>query len=239
MKLLKLNLAELKDSQLNPRSELRGIDDLAKSIKAQGIIQKIVVQGSADGYTIKAGHRRRAAALKAGLVEDWCLVMPTSAGNDVETHLAENLGRDDLTPLEIGVAVHGLIADGKDRSHIAKMAGQSLAWVSKHLTIGKAFLAIAEADGDVQKFADIGSYEKTYQRARKVLGLDTKKALKKHAPTQSELPLPETIHTATDRMVKKMKAAGSIIQMDDETHKVRVTFEFESMHAALIAFAGK
>ena len=72
----------------NPRKDVGDISELAESIKANGILQNLtVVSRASGGYTVIIGHRRLAAAKKAGLEELTCIVREMSLQEQVKTML--------------------------------------------------------------------------------------------------------------------------------------------------------
>ncbi len=105
--------------------------ELAESIKAQGIIQPIIVRKSGKGYRLIAGERRWRAAQLAGLKEIPAVVREVSDEEAFELALVENLQRADLNPIEEAAGYKQLIDTrsltqeqiaqrvGKDRSSIA------------------------------------------------------------------------------------------------------------------------
>jgi ParB family chromosome partitioning protein len=107
------------------------IEELARSIRANGIIQPIVVRKAGTGYQIIAGERRWRAAQQAGLLKVPIVVRDTPDDQLLAAALIENLQREDLNPIEEAHAYRRLadelhltqdqIADavGKDRSSIA------------------------------------------------------------------------------------------------------------------------
>jgi ParB family chromosome partitioning protein len=107
------------------------IDELARSIRANGIIQPIVVRKSANGYEIIAGERRWRAAQRAGLLKVPIVQRDTPDDQLLAAALIENVQRENLNPMEEAVAYRRLIdelgltqeqvadAVGKDRSTIA------------------------------------------------------------------------------------------------------------------------
>jgi ParB family chromosome partitioning protein len=90
----------LRPNPLNPRGELdpAGLDELADSIRAQGVLQPLLV--TPDG-TVVAGHRRLAAARQAGLTEVPVMVRDLDRAQQQEIMLVENLQRQDLSPVEL------------------------------------------------------------------------------------------------------------------------------------------
>jgi ParB family transcriptional regulator, chromosome partitioning protein len=111
--------------------EKDALAELAASIRAQGVLQPILVRKSGEGYVIVAGERRWRAAQQAGLHEVPALVRDLAESAAFEVALVENLQREDLTALEEAEAYrrlideHGLTQDdlakrvGRDRSTIA------------------------------------------------------------------------------------------------------------------------
>jgi ParB family chromosome partitioning protein len=111
-----------------------GIEGLARSIRANGIIQPIIVRREGPGFRIIAGERRWRAAQHAGLLKVPVIVKDIAPGQEgklLEIALTENLQREDLNPIEEALAYRRLsdefnltqeqIADamGKDRSSVA------------------------------------------------------------------------------------------------------------------------
>ena len=110
------------------------LEDLARSIKANGVIQPILVRRSGDGYRIIAGERRWRAAQRAGLRKVPVIVRDVAADSHkqlLELALVENIQREDLNPVEEAHAYQRLVSEfqltqeqiaasvGKDRSSVA------------------------------------------------------------------------------------------------------------------------
>lgn len=100
-----LPVDRLAPNRRQPRSRFdeTGLDELAESIRAQGVVQPILVTpGDRPGqYTIVAGERRWRAARRAGLAEVPVVVREVSGDRELlELALVENLQRSDLNPLE-------------------------------------------------------------------------------------------------------------------------------------------
>jgi ParB family chromosome partitioning protein len=123
----------LRPNRFQPRTQMdeEKIDELARSIRSHGIIQPIVVRRGDDGYEIVAGERRWRAAQRAGLLKVPIVVRQIPDERLLAVALIENIQRQDLNPIEEGIAYRRLaddfhltqeqIADavGKDRSSIA------------------------------------------------------------------------------------------------------------------------
>ena len=130
---LEIDTDLLRPNRFQPRTQMdeARIEDLARSIRGNGIIQPIVVRRAAQGYEIIAGERRWCAAQRAGLHKVPVVVRDVPDERLLAVALIENIQREDLNPIEEGVAYRRLaddfhltqeqIADavGKDRSSIA------------------------------------------------------------------------------------------------------------------------
>jgi ParB family chromosome partitioning protein len=123
----------LRPNRFQPRTQMddERIEELARSIRANGIIQPIVVRRADQGYEIIAGERRWRAAQRAGLLKVPVVVRDVPEDRLLAVALIENIQREDLNPIEEAVAYRRLsdefhltqeqIADavGKDRSSVA------------------------------------------------------------------------------------------------------------------------
>lgn len=133
-----IKVSELKGSTDNPRFSIGGIDELAASITAWGLLQPLVVRKAKEGYEIIAGHRRHAAAVLLGLTTVPCVIR-TDKGSVVMQQLVENTQRADLMPYEIAAGINLAIKERKiKQKQLATELGRSEAYVSKFVTIAKA-----------------------------------------------------------------------------------------------------
>ena len=135
--LVEIDVDRLAPSDYQPRAmmDTARLDELAASIRANGVIQPIVVRKTADGYRIIAGERRWRAAQKAGLTRVPVVVKevtgPDAPGRLLQMALIENIQREDLNAIEEAKAYRRLAdefsltqdaiaaAVGKDRATIA------------------------------------------------------------------------------------------------------------------------
>lgn len=85
------------------------LEELANSIRSQGILQPILVEQTADRYSIVAGERRYRAAIKAGLKELPVVVRQFTRDEKLQIALVENIQREDLTPIEEAEAYRSLM----------------------------------------------------------------------------------------------------------------------------------
>jgi ParB family chromosome partitioning protein len=138
-----LPVEHLQRGQYQPRVDMRqdSLEELAESIKAQGIVQPIVVRpiSKKDGgqrYEIIAGERRWRAAQMAGLAEIPAVIRDVPDEAAIAMSLIENIQRENLNPLEEARALDRLIREF-DLTHAeaAKAVGRSRAAVSNLLRL--------------------------------------------------------------------------------------------------------
>ena len=113
-----LRVGDLQAGKYQPRTRMDegALNELAASIKAQGLLQAILVRPIAshngtDRYEIIAGERRFRAAQIAGLTEVPVLVKDVDDQAAAAMALIENIQREDLNPLEEAQGIHRLISD--------------------------------------------------------------------------------------------------------------------------------
>ncbi len=112
----------------NPRKVIGDIDELAESIKANGILQNLTVVPMNDDwteFTVIIGHRRLAAAKQAGLTELPCAVVEMSEKEQLSTMLTENMQRSDLTVYEEAKGCQLLLDLGDTVAEVAERTGFS------------------------------------------------------------------------------------------------------------------
>lgn len=134
-----LNVGQLRPGKYQPRSYMNeeALQTLADSIRAQGIMQPILVRElSADAYEIIAGERRWRAAQKAGLTEVPVLVRDIADEAALAMALIENIQRENLNPLEEAMGIKRLIDEfSMTHEKAAEAVGRSRVAVSNLLRL--------------------------------------------------------------------------------------------------------
>ncbi|HEX7370955.1 MAG TPA: ParB/RepB/Spo0J family partition protein [Rhodanobacteraceae bacterium] len=157
-----LAVASIRAGQYQPRHHFdeTALEELAASIKAQGLIQPIVVRDAGRGkYEIIAGERRWRAAQKAGLTEIQAVVRDIPAQSALAVALIENIQRQELTALEEAQALRRLIDEFKlSQQQAADAIGRSRAAVANLLRL----LELPEA---IRDLLDEGRIEMGHARA--------------------------------------------------------------------------
>ena len=162
-----LNVAQMQPGKYQPRSYMddAALQTLADSIKAQGIMQPILVrQIGTDKFEIIAGERRWRASKIAGLSEVPVLVRDIADESALAMALIENIQRENLNPLEEAQGIKRLIEEfAMTHEKAAEAVGRSRAAVSNLLRLLTLTSAVQELL--MQNKLDMG-------HARTLIGLD-------------------------------------------------------------------
>jgi ParB family chromosome partitioning protein len=244
-----VDVDRLTPNAFQPRSHVddERLEELARSIKANGVIQPIVVRRLGDRFQIIAGERRWRAALRAGLLHVPIVVRDVAPGQErslLEMALIENIQREDLNPIEEGLAYQRLsdefqlkqeeiaAAVGKDRATIAnhirllKLPDEVRATVaSGALSMGhaRALLALATEADQCRLARDIV--------ARTLSVRETESAVKRiaeiGAPAATGLAKPVDVHTRAAEQRLRL-ALGTRVRIVRRGSRGRIEIAFNS-----------
>lgn len=175
-RLASLPLDLLQRGKYQPRVDMReeSLNELADSIKSQGLVQPILVRplsgrgpGESQRYEIIAGERRWRAAQLAGLAEIPAVIREVPDEAAVSMALIENIQREDLNPLEEARALQRLIEEfGLTHQAAAEAVGRSRAAVSN-------LLRLMDLADEVKELLEQRSIEMGHARA--LLGLNSRR----------------------------------------------------------------
>ena len=161
-------------SQPRTRFDSARLDELASSIKTQGIIQPLIVRvRTGGGYELIAGERRWRAAQRAGLLEVPAVVRDVAPTQAFEMALVENLQREDLNPLEEAAGYERLVSEfGYTQEQLSDRVGKDRSTVANALRLLRlpAGVRALLAEGRL-----------SMGQARALLGLETTVAIEKMA----------------------------------------------------------
>jgi ParB family transcriptional regulator, chromosome partitioning protein len=137
--LAELALSEIHANRRQPRKDFErdAVSGLAESIKAQGLIQPVVVRPRLEGgYELIAGERRWRAAREAGLASLPAVIREADDRDTLLLGLVENVAREDLSPIEEGRAYAVLIDEfGLSLGELAERVGKSKPTVSNRIRL--------------------------------------------------------------------------------------------------------
>ena len=240
---LDVDIDLLRPNRFQPRTVMDDtrIDELSRSIKANGVIQPIVVRKADKGFEIVAGERRWRASQRAGLLKVPVVVRDIPDDRLLAVALIENIQREDLNPIEEAQAYRQLADDyhltqeqiaesvGKDRSSVAnylrllKLPNE----VRNNLSAGtlsmghaRALLALSDEASQLRVARDV--------LARNLSVRETESIVKKPAepPAPREEPQ-QDVHTkaAEDKL---RFALGTRVRIVRKGKKGRIEIDFQS-----------
>ena len=157
-----LNISQIHPNKEQPRKKFNQeeLEELASSIKSQGLLQPIIVRSlNGDSYEIIAGERRWRAVQTAGLHQIECIVKDFDEDKMFEAGLIENIQREDLNVIEEAKAYNKLL-DKKNitNEEIAKITGKSPSHVSN-------ILRLLDLENEIQEMVINGELSMGHARA--------------------------------------------------------------------------
>ena len=153
-------------SALQPRSVFddRKLDELARSIRVNGVVQPVLLRRKGNRFELIAGERRWRAAAIAGLIKIPAVVRNVSDDKLLEIALIENIQREDLNPIEEARAYKKLIETlGLTQETVGERVGRDRSYVTNYLRL----LKLPE---DLQELLQVGRISTGHARA--LLGVD-------------------------------------------------------------------
>ncbi len=183
--------------QYQPRMDMdpQALEELANSIRSQGVVQPIVVRPlkAAEKYEIIAGERRWRATQIAGLHEIPVIIKDVTDQTAMCLALIENIQREDLNPLDEARALSRLLQEFKmTHDAAAEAVGRSRSSVSN-------LLRLLDLHVDVQKLLEAGAIEMGHGRA--ILSLD----LAEQTEIAGKIVKQGLSVRATEQLVKALK----------------------------------
>ena len=213
-----LKLIRISDIQKNPyqpRKEFskEKIEELAQSIKENGLIQPIIVrQSPVIGYEILAGERRYRASIAAGLSEVPVIIKNLSDQDMMIHSIIENLQREDLNPIEEAKAYQSLIDKGYTHADIAEKMGKSRPYITnlvRLLTLPDFILTEVEA----------GKLSQAHARLLIQLSTDEQKKLLYRIQTEDLSVRQVEYLLKEEKNKKKIKEKDHFIKEEEENLK--------------------
>jgi ParB family transcriptional regulator, chromosome partitioning protein len=214
--LRKLPVDVLQSGRYQPRQNMEpeALEELANSIRAQGVIQPIIVRSIGDKkYEIIAGERRWRAAQLAGLDTVPALVRNINDETASAMALIENVQREDLNPMEEAIAYHRLTDEfGLTHQEVANLVGKSRVAISN-------LLRLLNLNTDVKQLLENGDIEMGHARALLAL----------LGPTQSEAARTVVNKSLTVRetesLIRRLQSTNSISKpvktLDADTRRLQ------------------
>ena len=242
--LQELDIESIKTNLFQPRThfDAKALDELAASIKENGIIQPVVVRRVEDHYELIAGERRWRAAQRAGLYKIPAVIRDVPEDRLLEIALIENIQREELNPIEEAKAYQRLTTDllltqeevarrvGKERSSVAnylrllKLPKEIQTWVEEEkLSMGhaRALLGVNFAEDQIKLAASIIDRDLSVRETeRNVKRLTQTKDVK---PSAAKTAMDPNVKAAEDKLCQHLATKVRIVRSGDKG-KIEVDF---------------
>ena len=190
-------IEKIRPNRNQPRKHFAAdkLEELAASIREQGIIQPLIVTKKDDGYEIVAGERRWRAAQKAGLHEIPVVIREATPDVVMELALIENIQRQDLNAIEEAQAYRSLVDTfNLSQEDVARRVGKNRTTVTNALRLLKL-------PDDIQR--DIVEERLSMGHARALLSLEADELVEK---ARHEIVHRQLSVRAAEDLVRKLKA---------------------------------
>lgn len=241
-----IKIKDLRPNPYQPRKTFQqeSIDELKDSIIEHGILQPLVVRKSIKGYEIVVGERRFRAAKEAKLETVPAVVRELSEQKMMELAVLENLQREDLNPIEEGLAYQTLMEKLKlTQEEVAKRLGKSRPHIANHIRLlslpakiqelisagkismghGRALLGLRQkakvpvlVEKVVNEGLNVRQLEKLIQQLNENVSRETKKPEKK-----KDVFIKEREHFLRERF-------GTTVNIKQNKNKGKIEIEFFS-----------
>jgi ParB family chromosome partitioning protein len=229
-------------NQPRRRPDQASLDQLARSIREQGLIQPVVVRRAETGYELIAGERRWRAAKMAGLKKIPAVVKASQDRDSLLLAVVENVQREDLSPIEEATAFNRMIEQfGLTQAEVAQVVGRDRS------TVANAVRLLALPD-EIQQSLEAGQIRSGHARALLALpnpsamikaartvvakGLSVrqtetlvKRLLKAPGPARAVTPTDGQLGALADRLRRRF---GTKVEIKGQLDKGQIVFEYYS-----------
>ena len=242
-----LPLGLIQPNPMQPRTSFNsdGLEELAASIRANGIIQPIIVRRMGDSYQIVAGERRWRAARIAELEEVPVVVQDVADRAMLEVALIENIQREDLNPIETAHAFERLGRDlglsqeeigrrtGKDRTSIANIVRLlilprevQLLVAERRLSMGhaRAILGLATPDEQIQLAEKTVALGLSVRQVETQVQEMTADRGKPPSGSRKEAAQDPNVRAAADELERALGTRVRIVELSDQRGRIEIEY---------------
>ena len=217
-----ISITDIQKNPYQPRKEFdrEKLDELAQSIKENGVIQPIIVrQSPVIGYEILAGERRYRASLLAGLRSIPAVVKQLSDQEMMVQSIIENLQRENLNPIEEARAYESLVEKGFTHAEIADKMGKSRPYISNSIRL----LSLPE-----QILSEVENGKLSQAHARSLVGLNKEQQnYFFQRIIEEDISVRKLEALLTEKKQKKLQKNDHFIQNEEEQLKKLLGLDVE------------
>lgn len=242
-----LSLSMIHANPMQPRTVFQAdrLEELAASIRANGIIQPIVVRQHNDGYQIIAGERRWRAAKLAGVTEVPVVVQDVADPRMLELALIENIQREDLNPIETAHAYDRLSRElglsheeigrrtGKDRTSITnivrllKLPKEVQLLVAEHrLTMGhaRAILGLPDATTQIQIAEKAAAQNLSVRQVEALVQELTSERPREGSGHRREHTIDPNVKAAIEELERALGTRVRIVELSEQRGRIEIEY---------------
>ena len=217
-----ISITDIQKNPYQPRKEFdrEKLNELAQSIKENGVIQPIIVrQSPVIGYEILAGERRYRASLLAGLRSIPAVVKQLSDQEMMVQSIIENLQRENLNPIEEARAYESLVEKGFTHAEIADKMGKSRPYISNSIRL----LSLPE-----QILSEVENGKLSQAHARSLVGLNKEQQdYFFQRIIEEDISVRKLEALLTEKKQKKLQKNDHFIQNEEEQLKKLLGLDVE------------
>jgi ParB family chromosome partitioning protein len=243
----RLPLAHIRANPMQPRTIFQAdrLEELAASIRVNGIIQPIVVREHDGAYQIVAGERRWRAAKMAGLLEVPVVVQDVTEPQLLELALIENIQREDLNPIETAHAYDRLSRElglsheeigrrtGKDRTSITntvrllKLPKEVQLLLAEHrLTMGhaRAILGLPDATTQIQIAEKAAAQNLSVRQVEALVQEMTSERPREGSGHRREQVLDPNVKAAIEELERALGTRVRIVELSEQRGRIEIEY---------------
>lgn len=243
--LLRIPVDRVRPNPFQPRQQFDDteLEELASSIRANGLLQPIVVRAKGAEYELVAGERRLRAAQRAGLQEIPAIVRQVGDHEALELALIENLQRSDLNPIEEARAYERLRDEfGLTQEQIAARVGKRRSTIANALRLLRLPQDLQDelaagrlTAGHARALLSVDSPEEQRRLAREFLrtGASVRDAERRAQPARKQLP-DANWRAVEDELRRLLDTKVRLLPRRDGTGKLEIEyFSLDQLNALL------
>jgi ParB family transcriptional regulator, chromosome partitioning protein len=242
-----LPLASIHANPMQPRTVFQAdrLEELAASIRANGIIQPIVVREYQGGYQIVAGERRWRAAKIAGIADVPVVVQDVADPRMLELALIENIQREDLNPIETAHAYERLSRElglsheeigrrtGKDRTSITnivrllKLPKEVQLLVAEHrISMGhaRAILGLPDATTQIQIAEKAAAQNLSVRQVEALVQELTADRPREGSGHRKEQAVDPNVKAAIEELERALGTRVRIVELSEQRGRIEIEY---------------
>ncbi len=242
-----LPLEAVQPNPMQPRTvfDAEGLEELAASIRAHGIIQPLIVRRLGEGYQIVAGERRWRAAKLSGIREVPVVIQEVADPAMLELALIENIQREDLNPIETAHAFERLGRDlglsqeqigqrtGKDRATIANLIRLlklpkeiQLLVAERRLSMGhaRAILGLATAEEQIQVAERTVAQGLSVRQVESIVQELTSDRSRSSGGSRKESTQDPNVRAAAEELERALGTRVKIVELTEQRGRIEIEY---------------